>query len=227
MSRAPCSRAGDGGFTLLELLVAITLLGLLMAALFGGLRLGARVWETSETRLDAAARIQVVQDFVRQRLATALPLEAPLPEEGDGYRPLFLGEADAARFATLMPEHLGTGVALMELALSESDEEEGGTDLVLRWRPFEPYPGTAEDLQAVPDVAPEERVLLERVEALELAYFGALGPDEPPDWWQAWQGQIELPQLVSLRVRFAEGDPRRWPELVVHPTIDQALTFQF
>jgi prepilin-type N-terminal cleavage/methylation domain-containing protein len=41
------SLAADAGLTLLELLVAITLLGLLMAALFGGLRLGARAWELS------------------------------------------------------------------------------------------------------------------------------------------------------------------------------------
>ena len=71
----------DQGFTLLELLVAITLLGLLMAALFGGLRLGARVWETGETRLDASARVQIVQDFLRQRLAEALPLEAVVRAE--------------------------------------------------------------------------------------------------------------------------------------------------
>ena len=69
------ARAGQG-FTLLELLVAITLLGLLMAALLGGLRLGARVWETGEDRLDASARIQVVQDFLRQRLAEARGSEA-------------------------------------------------------------------------------------------------------------------------------------------------------
>jgi general secretion pathway protein J len=228
MSRWHEERAGAQGFTLLELLVAITLLGLLMATLFGGLRLGARVWETGETRLDAAARIQIVQDLVRQRLAQALPLEAPLPEEGDGYHPLFVGRVDSVRFASLLPEHLGADIALIELALAESDDAEGTTNVVLRWRPFEPDVKTAEGGEdTLPDAAPEERVLLERVEALELAYFGALGPGELPDWWQAWEGQVELPQLVSLRVRFAEDDPRRWPELVVHPMIDQALTFQF
>lgn len=227
MSRRPCPRAGAPGFTLLELLVAITLLGLLMAALFGGLRLGARVWATGETRLDTAARIQIVQDLVRQRLAQALPLEAVLPEEGDGYQPLFLGQVDSVRFASLLPEHLGADIALMELALADSDDVEGTTNLVLRWRRFEPEAGTVQDAEPVPDAAPEERVLLEHVEALEIAYFGALNRDELPDWWEAWEGQIELPQLVLLQVRFAEDDPRRWPELVVHPMIDQALTFQF
>lgn len=221
MSR--CARAG-AGFTLLELLVAVTLLGLLMAALFGGLRLGARVWETGETRLDAAARVQIVQDLIRQRLAQALPLEAVLPE-GEDYQALFLGRVDSLRFATLLPEHLGGGLALIELAIAEAPQEradgEERADLVLRLRPFEP----AEEV--VPETAPEERVLLEDVEAFELAYYGALGPDELPEWWEAWEGQIDLPQLVMMHVRFAEDDPRRWPELVVHPAIDEALTFQF
>ena len=55
MSRRHELRAAERGFTLLELLVAITLLGLLMAALFGGLRLGTRVWETADARLDSSA----------------------------------------------------------------------------------------------------------------------------------------------------------------------------
>ena len=212
-------RARERGFTLLELLVAITLLGLLMAALFGGLRLGARVWETGESRLDAAARIHIVQDLLRQRLAQALPLEAVL-EEGEGYEPAFLGQVDGVRFATLLPDHLGGELVLMELVLAEAGPE-GTADLVLRLRRLEPDAGIEGD------VPPEERVLLERVESLELAYFGPFRQDEPPEWWEAWEGRAELPQLLLLQLRFAEDDPRRWPGLIVQPMIDQALTFQF
>jgi general secretion pathway protein J len=220
MSPRPRLRSRERGFTLLELLVAITLLGLLMAALFGGLRLGARVWETGETRLDAAARIQIVQDLLRQRLAQTLPLET-VPEEGEDYQPLFLGRVDAVRFATLLPDHLGGELALMELALADSGEPQGLGNLVLRLRRLEP------DAEIEWDAAPEERILLERVESLELAYFGATSRDEPPGWWQAWEGQVELPQLILVQLRFGEDDPRRWPGLIVHPMIDQALTFQF
>jgi general secretion pathway protein J len=216
-------RAAEHGFTLLELLAAITLLGLLMAALFGGLRLGARVWETADARLDASVRIQIVQDFLRQRLAETLPLEPVRPElaEAGVFEPLFLGKAEAVRFAGLLPENLGAGMYLIELALAESGHAEGRGNLVLRWRPFEPSNQTVEQAE------PEERVLIENIEALELSYFGTNDPKQPPDWWQSWESQGELPRLIRLRVRFAEDDERRWPELIVRPMVDRAPTLGF
>ena len=218
MSRRRGPRAAEHGFTLLELLIAITLLGLLMAALFAGLRLGARVWETADARLDASARLQIVQDFIRQRLGETLPLEAVPPElaEVGVSEPLFLGRAEAVRFASPLPENLGAGIYLMELALADSGHADGSGNLLLRWRPLEPDQQTAERVE------PEERVLIENIEALELSYFGTVDPEQPPDWWQAWEGQPELPRLIRLRVRFADGDERRWPELIVRPMVDRA-----
>ncbi|MGH6912899.1 MAG: PulJ/GspJ family protein, partial [Geminicoccales bacterium] len=78
------------GFTLLELLVAITLLGVLMAALFGALRLGARVWETGTARQDASARIQIVHNLLRRELAQTVPL-AELGERRAAAAMLFEG----------------------------------------------------------------------------------------------------------------------------------------
>jgi general secretion pathway protein J len=224
MSRPRGRRAAEHGFTLLELLIAITLLGLLMAVLFGGLRLGARVWETADARLEASARLQIVQDFIRHRLTETLPLEAvplELAEVGVS-EPLFLGTIEAVRFVSLLPEHLGAAVYLMELALAESRYADGTNNLVLRWRPFEPNDQAAEE-----EVEPQERVLIENVEALELSYFGTVDPEQPPDWWQSWEGRPELPRLIRLQVRFTENDERRWPELIVRPMVDRAVAFQF
>ena len=219
MSAGACRRRGQHGFTLLELLVAITLLGLLMAALLGGLRLGARVWETGEARLDASARVQVVQEFLRQRLAAALPLEVVMLAE-DG-RPgfAFRGMPDEVRFAGALPDHLGAGVYLLQLTLAAGGDGGERRDLVLRWQPLDP----AGERPDPPE--PEERVLLAGVEGLELAYFGALDPRAAPAWWPEWTEQDVFPGLLRVELRFPPGDLRRWPELVVHPMVDRAFLF--
>lgn len=206
----------ERGFTLLELLVAITLLGVLMAALFGALRLGARVWETGEARLDESARAQIVQDFLRRQFGQTMPLVevASDPLAADGL--LFAGEPDRLRFVSLLPEHLGAGVCLMELALSEPGRVGEPGDLVIRWRPL--------DLAGEADTPPrtEERVLIENVERLEIAYFGGSPTEPAPGWWQQWLQQRSLPTLVRLRLVFPAGDARVWPELIVAPMIDLA-----
>jgi general secretion pathway protein J len=212
--------ARQRGFTLLELLIAITLLGVLMAALFGALRLGARVWDTGEARLDASARLQVVQNFFRQQLGQTFPLT----EVGDDPRAspamLFVGVSDGLRFVSLLPAHLGGGVSLIELALRPSREGGGLDDLVLRMRPLDLTGDAAARSET------EERVLIQAIASLEVAYFGAERPGAAPTWWQEWQGQRTLPALVRMRVGFPEGDRRRWPELIVGLMIDLPPAFQ-
>jgi general secretion pathway protein J len=220
VSAAACRRRGQEGFTLIELLVAITLLGLLMAALLGGLRLGARVWETGEARLDASARVQVVQEFLRQRLTEALPLEVVMLAEDARPGFAFRGTGEEVQFAGALPEHLGAGVHLMQLTLAAGGDDGERRDLVLRWQPLDPAEERPED---APE--PEERVLLAGVEALELAYFGALDPRESPAWWQEWTQQDAFPGLLRVALRFPPGDLRRWPELIVHPMVDRAFLF--
>jgi general secretion pathway protein J len=211
-TRRPVDGDPRAGFTLLELLIAITLLGLLMAALFAGLQLGARAWERGEERLDQSARLQVVQGFLRDRLMQANPLDGV--EDGTGRRRLtFEGTPEALRFVTVMPEHLGAGFTEFVLTLVDQDD---ARHLIVRWRPFEvsdPIPATA-------DAGPQIKVLLEEIENLQLSYYGAPGRELPAAWYEQWLEASVMPELVRLRVSFAPGDPRYWPDLIVAPMTD-------
>jgi general secretion pathway protein J len=196
------------GFTLVEILVAITLLGLLMAALFGGVQLGVRAWETSEERLDESSRLTTVHGFLRDRLAQAYLLEELAPGVAAG--PAFAGEADRLSFITLMPEHLGGGFQRMVLAVTAADER---SDLAVTW-----WPAEVDEAALDPDTL-RRRALLVDVAELRLAYFGPVEGGQPPAWYEVW-AQPVLPQLVRVQLRFPDRDVRSWPELIVRPMID-------
>lgn len=196
------------GFTLVEILVAITLLGLLMAALFGGVQLGVRAWEASEERLDEGSRLTTVHGFLRERLAQAYLLDELVPDTNAG--PAFAGEPDRLSFVTLMPEHLGGGFQRMVLAVTAAAE---GSDLAVTW-----WPAELDDAALDPD-AVRSRALLADVAELRLAYFGSVGRDQPAAWHDVW-AQPVLPQLVRVQLRFPDQDVRSWPDLIVRPMID-------
>jgi hypothetical protein len=109
-----------------------------------------------------------------------------------------------------MPAYLGTGFAELLLAV---DDRTGIENLVVQWRRFELTPQSD-------DEEPQIKVLLEDIEALEIAYYGALARGEPILWHEQWLDVMALPQLIRLRVIFAVDDRRYWPDLIVRPMTD-------
>jgi general secretion pathway protein J len=201
--------SAERGFTLLEILVAVTLLGLLMATLLGGVRLGVRAWETSGSRLEDNARLAAVQDFLRERLTQARQSEVSAAAIETG--PAFRGERDRLSFVTLMPEHLGAGFKHMILTLTKADN---GADLIVEWWPAD----LGDDPDAVRD-AVRSRVLLPRVAELRLAYFGQVEATHHPTWSEVWDQPV-LPLLVRVQLRFPDRDVRTWTDLIVRLMID-------
>ena len=202
----------DAGFTLLELLVAITLLGLIVTLLFGGLRFGTRAWEAADERIDQSSELQVVQSFMRRRLGQAYPLDVSQPAAER--RIAFAGTPEGVTFATMLPAHLGLG-GFYWLSFY-SDEGSDGKRLVASWRLFQP--GTDEVADAG---AAGITVLAERISGVEFSYFGPSDPGRPAEWQDRWEGVGSLPALVRIGVSFAESDRRSWPDLVVAPMLDQ------
>ena len=66
------SRLAQSGFTLLELLIAITLMGLILVVLYSGLRLGLNSSESGGQRAEATDRLRLVHEFLRRQLAQSM-----------------------------------------------------------------------------------------------------------------------------------------------------------
>jgi general secretion pathway protein J len=199
------------GFTLLELLVSMTLLALILTLLFGGLRTGTRVWEASAERADNLARLQAAQGFLRRQIGGLYPLverdrNGPPQSSFDGGR-------EYARFIGLLPSHFGfSGFQRIEVGLMDDDD---GQHLGVSWQAYGVEATLAED--------DRRALLIEDIEAVELSYFGAKTRRGEARWEDEWHDAEQAPRLIRLRLDFADGDRRVWPELVVRTAIDTVL----
>lgn len=200
---------GQRGFTLLELLIAITLLAMLSVMLLGGMRLGGRVWERSVKGIDQTEETRIARDFIR----TALSGAYPLLDKSDPTHPVIglVGEAKSLSFLAPMPQSLGAaGLARMSLYVEDAGDTRR---LILALRP---------ELAFDDAKSPPPSILLGKVQNAEFSYFGAEEAGKPPVWQDHWKSAIALPKLIRLRIAFAEGDARPWPDLIIAPRIQVA-----
>lgn len=211
-SMAPGGRGREAGFTLMELLVAMALLGLLSLALFSGIRLGARSWDTGTRRMEQLNDVEVAQSLLRRQLGTARGLTLFDADDRNGSS--FVGAPDSLFFAAPLPAHRGIG-GPYGFAL-RIVRRPGGRDLVLAWRLHRP-----EQEPSVTGEFEEETVLLSDVADVAFEYYGAPERNREPDWFERWNGADGMPLLVRVEVEFPAGDGRSWPMLTVAPALSE------
>ena len=201
-------RAREAGFTLLELLVALMLLGLIASLSLGGIRLGARTWETVGARAEETGRAQMVRAFLSRELSQSMPLL--LAEPDDSRRLAYEGDSDTLIFvAPLAPQFGLGGPQRMRLAvIDDPDSAERGKSLVLRRRPY--YP---DDEFSVDTGSDETHILLDGIAEAGFSYYG-MEEDGAIGWSDEWRDREAPPTLVSLRIRFLDGAGPEWPDLL-------------
>lgn len=133
----------QGGFTLVETLIALVLMSLLMLALFGGFRAGVASWKGAEAQV-AASETQLQLSRMLQRHMRQL-LKTP-SEHGTGGRQqpglLFTGKPGLIRYVA--PLALSTDNSLYSIELSAGAGESGGL-----WIRFVPYDEQEDVLEAL------------------------------------------------------------------------------
>lgn len=200
MKRLPL-RITQAGFTLVELLVTMTLLGFLTVLLFGGLQFGARVWEHSS---EATVDDNVIRAS-QTRLSDALTLAYPQHIScGSGCQTLaFDGEAQTMTFLSMADASDGD---MQRFQISTPVQSDG---FILQIE--------SRGELSVADQAHVQTVL-SRIEALEFSYYGQTVGQRTPQWHATWRQQSQLPDLVRIRIRMADHR-LSWPDLLIAPKI--------
>jgi general secretion pathway protein J len=205
--RAGCAGSRHtAGFTLLEVLVAVVLLGLLSVALFAAVRVGARGWWTAEQRSAATEDATTLQDVLRRMIASAKPVFASADPADAAVA--FDGTAQSLGLVGTLPDAIAPGLqGQQRLFLARHD---GAAMLMLAWRLDLP----AADGGTLPEIIVP---LLDHVSAVRFEYYGTSGAGSASGWTDTWSGRTTLPALVRLHVERDAGASGPWPDLVAAP----------
>ncbi|MEO7107059.1 MAG: prepilin-type N-terminal cleavage/methylation domain-containing protein [Rhodoferax sp.] len=200
------------GFTLLELLISLTLLSFILVLLFGGLKLAVRSWDSVQKQVDNLNSVRSVEGFLRSEMERVYPYRWKVPT-AQGFA--FLGERHKLNFVAPLPSRIGVG-GLYAVAL---ELEESGQGRRLTWRQLPVVPSMT-DFSALDQT--KEMVLagaeLNAVDDIWLSYFGRESANAVPRWVDRWDSVTTMPLLIRIQVRFADGS--EWPSFVVAPQLN-------
>lgn len=210
MNRWPVNGKQSAGFTLVELLLALTLMSMLLALAYGGLRASTRATEKGQRVLEDSGRIRMAHQFVRKQLNQMTPLAFDVSEEG-GERMVFIGGPQRIRYVAPMPGYLGFGgPQVQEL---EFVQGENGYELVLSHALLQNFEEEALYQR-------EPIFLLGNIERAEFSFLGRDEEGELTQWSNAWDTPSILPKSISLDIEFSEEVYIEWPLLMASVRID-------
>ncbi|CAM3189251.1 general secretion pathway protein GspJ [Pseudomonas floridensis] len=181
-------RRTQRGFTLLEVLLVISLLGVLLVLVAGALLGANRAVLKAERYTVGLDEMRAAQAFLRSSISQALPLDTSA--EDDANSGFFEGSAQRVRFVATLPGELGGGIQLHTLELKGP---EGKRDLQVT---FERIHTSSNGITLQPWGEPQ--VLLHNVDTLSFSYRGLTPKGKPTGWLDDWPWPTRLPGAVRI-----------------------------
>jgi general secretion pathway protein J len=183
-------RTAARGFTLIEALIAIALMGVILGALASITSQWLPNWNRGIARAQRSELVSIALD----RLIADIGASEFISPNRDTKAPLF----DGTEFSlTLVRTAVGPGVSPgLEIVRIAEIDDKSGLLLVRSTKPFAPFAASTTSLRQVDFVNPV--VLLRSPYRVSFAYAGRDGI-----WKKDWQNAAQLPAAVRLTVRDA------------------------
>ncbi len=199
-----------GGFTLLELLISLTLMGLVSLGVYSALGFGANALERGTSRSIENQRVRAALALIVRKLKSAYPLMLPVDGERLVY---FFGDEEELRFIASADRPEIGGLEKVSYFIKEEDGQRG------LWMRISAPTLPADLVEEREGSLSLEAEVLSDVDELVWEYFGQRQTEDEEAWHESWNGEEEpkLPQAVRLSWRALSpaqggmgGAPNAW-----------------
>lgn len=209
------------GVTLMELLIVVTLLGLMTTGMLFAIRIGLTTMERTGARFSGHRLVLGAERALEQQVAGIIPVTFECGSPNGARMLFFSGEPDSVRFVTSHSlEEAGRGYPRIVEYLVIPGERGEGVRLVLNeyhytgplsLQPFCLGPGTDPLTQgprlAPPRLGPRPFVLADRLKSCRISYL-LRGPRGEKIWLPRKAGRM-LPDAIHFEMTPLEPDPSR------------------
>jgi general secretion pathway protein J len=191
------------GFTLLEVMVTLTLFGFIILIIFGAFRLGLSSWERGESTREEYQKLRTVSQLVSRQIKSVVPYKIKSQKSGGDYL-AFEGKPHSLKFISALPlkAKQPEGFVYVFYEFKEGGKEGGRLTLyeqrILNKDFFEEDP---KEESGVP--------LFERISNIRFEYYREenLERNRTEGWVEEWNAkeEKELPKAFRMIITYKNG----------------------
>ena len=222
---------GQSGVTLIELLIAVSLVGIISVALLMAIRVGVNAMDKTNSRVVDNRRVLGVQRILESQIGGMIPVKAPcLGADGQPFS-FFEGRPDHMRFVSSysLAEAARGYARVLEFKVIPG-ERSAGVRLIVNERlytgptsvaplclGFSADPTTGSRTAQFPDVEANANsfVLADKLAYCRILYRETLPPPEFERWLPVWVNGNLLPSGIRVEMGPLEPDPAGLPLMSV------------
>jgi prepilin-type N-terminal cleavage/methylation domain-containing protein len=199
-NRLPAGAAGAAGFTLVEVVLALTIFALMGAILYGAFSLSHRAVEKSQANATQNQKQRSVADLLGSYIRSTFPYRESAQETAA----FFQGGADSVTFVSAYSQGMG-GRGMAKIQIAADDAGDGRAHLKLEETTpvrINADPGAAGQIYSV--------VLQDGIKELRLAYLDPQADQEI--WEERWDGSERKTLPRAVRITYLDDHDRavRW-----------------
>jgi general secretion pathway protein J len=190
------------GFTLIEVIVTLTILGFILLIIFGAFRLGLSAWERGESTREEFQTARAVSQLISRQLKSAVPYKIKT-KKAEGDYLAFEGKAQSLKLVSALPVKAKRSEGFVYAVYEFKEEEKGKGKLILYEERV-----LNKDFFEEPPKEDSGVTLLEGISEFQFEYLRGEDAEksQSEEWVEEWNAKEEKALPKSMRISIALED---------------------